>query len=361
MPIRRFARVLLAAALALPGFGVAGEAAGGRDIDAAARQLIELAEAGRDAELASRVAAARNRPDWTDVHRERVLYAFATGVRQLPAARVPVTVLKDLTDYRSRVLVAHPESRGALMLPRFDVAGAAAGSIAQAERQLRLDRLAAALASDPGAFWSGLADHGPPGDLPGPLQTALVAGAPAEALVAGRGSLRNAWRADGRLTPAAGAAALRLSDEAMAAAVLARETGPHALELLTALPSAFDDDTTFSLLRKASRRPELASAAVSAMAGMAPRIPVVRAWLENQLDDAGRGPAAAAVLAGLGEPSMVEKASADLVPSKSAAGLRNRVLLLHLSGTPEARRALSDFAADPAMPVSLRQEVRQWQ
>lgn len=361
--MRRPGRILmwvLVAGLSIPTVSAARDDVVQPSPDSEVRRLLDLAAAGRDDELASRLDGIRERSDWSHGERERVLYRFATGVRHLPAERVPVAQLEILTDYESRVLEAHPESRGALMVPRFDIAGAAAGSIEQARRRLEVRELAGQLATAPADFWREAAG-GDSGSLAPGVQTEIVTRAAIDTLQAGRPSLATAWRADPRLTPAMAAVAVRLGDAAMAEAVLARGAGPYALRLVGRLAEVFSPDQAAALLTGAVRRPALASAAVMELGRLARRAPAARDWLVAQLDDTRHGASAAAALARLGEPSVVDKAVESLVPAKTEAGLRNRLLLLHLSGTPSARGALSAFAEDPAMPAVLRREVRQWQ
>lgn len=350
----------LLAGMAIHSTSAAPDDGGPPSLEPQVRQLLDLAAAGRDGELASRLDELRERSDWSEAVRERVLYQFATGVRRLPAEKVPVAQLEILADYESTVMVAHPESRGALMLPRFDIAGAAAGSIEHAHRRLQVAELAGRLAAAPAAFWSNALDDGPGALGPG-VQTDVVSRVGLDALSAGREALVTAWRADPRLTPAMAATALRLADGAMAEAVLERESGPYALRLVRRLAQAFSPDEAVALLTGAVRRPALASTAVMELGRLARGRPAARDWLLAQLDDARHGASAAAALARLGEPTVVDKAVESLTPAKTQAGLRNRLLLLHLSGTPSARQALSDFAGDPAMPAALRREVAQWQ
>lgn len=351
---------LVLGGVAIPLPSLARDDAGPQALEPATRQLLELAASRRVDELASELEKIRNRDDWTPVQRERVLYGFVMGVRGLPARRVPLSLLATLTDHDSQVLVAHPESRGALMLPRFDIAGAAAGSIEHAKRRMQVAELAGRLSEAPADFWSDAA-NGQPGALAPGVQTEIVSRVGKDTLSAGQVALVKAWRDDSRLTPAMVVTALRLADGVMAEAVLARETGVHALQLVKRLPEAFPDGEAAALLMEASRRPALASAAVMGLGRLAPRLPAARDWLVEQLDDAGHGASAAAALARLGEPAIIDKTARSLAPSKTEAGLRNRLLMLHLSATPAARRALSAFADDPAMPAGLRREVRQWQ
>lgn len=356
----RFLLWLLLAGLVLPPASVARDDGGSHGAEPAAERLLELAAAGRGDELAAMLGQVRERSDWSDARRESVLYRFATGVRRLPPERVPVAQLEKLTDYEPRVLVAHPESRGALMLPRFDIAGAAAGSIEHAQSRLRVTEFAGRLASSPAAFWTDATDGGP-GALAPREQADMVARVAPGTLRAGREAMVQAWRDDPRLTPALSVAALRLADGPMARALLDGDATPPVLRLVNAIPEAFPPDEALALLTDAAGHPALASAAVMGLGRLAPHAPAARDWLERQLDDARHGPSAAAALARLGEPSVVDKAARSLAAPKTQAGLRNRLLLLHLSDTPAARRALSAFAEDPAMPAGLRREVRQWQ
>lgn len=359
LPGRCFLSLLLAGVLLAP-VSMARADNGRHEPEPVSERLLDLAAAGQSEKLASLLEDVRNRSDWDHARRERVLYRFVTGVRRLAPERVPLAQLHSLADYEPRVMEAHPESRGALMLPRFDIAGAAAGSIEHAWRRLRVTELSGKLASEPAAFWSKSLDDAPGALDPG-VQAELVTRVDADALRAGRDALLTAWRADPRLAPAMTAAALRLADASLARAILTQGSGPYPVRLIRSVAERFPADEAVALLIDAALRPDLVSPAVLELGRLAQRVPAARDWLMEQLDTGSHGASAAAALARLDEPVIVDKTAGALTPARTGAGLRNRLLLLHLSDTPAARRALSAFVEDPAMPVALRREVSQWQ
>lgn len=319
--------------------------------------LLELASAGRTRDLDRALDRVLSRDAWTDERREAVLYEFITGARSLSPERIPVRQLKRLTRYESMALVHHPESRGDLLVPRYDVAGAAAGTLELREHKLAVASLLDGLRADPAGFWSSLASaKRVPAER---VLTAAMAFADTALLARARGSLEKSLGGQPGLFAGAGVVAVRLGDAGLAGRVVGESDPATARRLLESL-EVFGDAAALELIETAATRPALASVAVFQAGRLAGHSADARRWLGERLDDDALGASAAAALARLDDPALEIRIIGELEGRPAGASLRHRLLYLYLRGTPSARSALADFAADPAAPESLRREVGQW-
>lgn len=322
-----------------------------------AERLVALAETGSHGELESLLDRWLDDSALTAETRERALYGFLVGVRKLAPEQIPVDIVARFSDYRARALVPHPESGGALLVPRYDVAGAALGTLHWRERALRSAAVIEALRADPEGFWS-LVNEKSGADARALLE-ALESVEP-ELLTATRSALDKSLHDRDDLLPAAAVVARRLRDVEMASRVIAK-ADPLTARRLLASARVFGDAGGFDLIREAAGRRALASEAMATAARLASESPKVRAWLIDRLDDPEQGASAAAALAALGDTAIDARIIGELEASRSEAELRHRLLYLHLADTPRTRKALARFTQDPAFPTPLREEVRRWQ
>jgi len=323
-----------------------------------ASRLLDLARRGQAAELGAALERLLADPDLDPVTRESALYRFVTGTRALPANAVPEAPLRRLAKRPVAVLTPHPESRGDALIPLYDVAGAARGSLDLLAMERASRDLLATLRASPKALWEGFGEQRAGMNLRA-LARALEELDP-ETLHAQAAPARAALQRRPSLAPAAAVVALGTGDEQLAHLVILEADGATALRVLRELPSRFDAAGTLRLMETAASRRELASSAVLGIGAMASASPAAREWLLEEVDDPVLGESAAVALSRLGEPAVVTWATNGLVPGTPLPGLRHRLLLLQLDGGAEAVEALARFAADPAMPASLRREVGQW-
>jgi hypothetical protein len=126
------------------------------------------------------------------------------------------------------------------------------------------------------------------------------------------------------------------------------------------LIAAFDSQTALGLLQDASRRADIASAALLAAGGLARHDATARAMLLEQIADPGNGPSAAAALAAIGDPAIAAEIGRRLRATHADQARRLHVLALKLDASPSAREELRRFVAARQGPAQLRAEVQQW-
>ena len=366
----RTTRILgLAVALGL----AAGPALGARLVDpASARretsaplviaqdaELTALAAAGRATDLAARLERIAHDATLPDVAREwlldRGLHALARTT-PTPAARASVA---RLSASRPLVFARIDPDHGDRATPLYDTGATArfvlrewdratargvASAALAAGRTEAVARFAAAPAGSPAA--EGIADafrSAPPAVVAG--QRAAVA----DALAAGR-----------RVDALALIVAERLADAALFDRVFDYADEPVALEAIPAVTRALDPVSALERLAAASRRADIASAAVLEIGRLAEDDATARRFLLDAVAAPDVGPSAAAALGRLGDPAVSAELGQRLAESRDEAARRRLVLALKLDATPAARAELARFAKSDAGSATLQKEVRQW-
>ena len=164
--------------------------------------------------------------------------------------------------------------------------------------------------------------------------------------------------------PAIGEVALlageRLRDVDLMQAVIAHAHAPIALRGVQRTRAVLDASAAFGVLSDATRRDEVASAAVLELGHLASQEPRAREFLLGSFDRAALAPSAAAALAALQEPSVAVQIGERLRKTRSEPTRRMLALALQLDGGSAARTELARFAASGAGTPQLRKEVREW-
>ncbi|HEU4530943.1 MAG TPA: hypothetical protein VFR59_07135 [Steroidobacteraceae bacterium] len=164
--------------------------------------------------------------------------------------------------------------------------------------------------------------------------------------------------------PAIGEVALlageRLRDVDLMQAVIAHAQAPIALRGVQRTRTVLDASAAFGVLSDATRRNEVASAAVLELGHLASQEPRALAFLLGSFDRAALAPSAAAALAALKEPSVAVQIGESLRKTRSEPTRRMLALALQLDGGSTARAELARFAASGAGTPQLRKEVREW-
>jgi hypothetical protein len=111
-------------------------------------------------------------------------------------------------------------------------------------------------------------------------------------------------------------------------------------------------------LAQATEAPEVASAALLAVASLSEREPAARAVLLRALDDPAFGPSAAAGLARGAADGRAERIAALLDAGASEIKARHLVLALRLDASPAAHDVLRRWAHDSRLPDTLRRELQ---
>jgi len=322
-------------------------------------ELAALAAAGRATELAARLERVAHDATLNDVAREwlldRGLHALAR-IAPSPAARASVARLAS----RPPLVYAHIDpDHGDRATPLYD-AGATARFVLRhwdriaardaafaeigAGRTAAIERFDGAAEGDP--VRDGIADAYR--DAP-PAALATQRAAVADALLQGR-------RVDALGLIVAG----RLEDAALFGLVFDYADEPVALAAIPTLARTLDDAAAFALLARASRRADVASAAVLEIGRLAAGDGAARQFLLESVAEPDIGPSAAAALARLGDPAVSAEVGRRLAASDDEATRRRLVLALKLDSSPAARTELARFVKTGAGSAPLQKDVRQW-
>lgn len=324
--------------------------------------LASLAAAGRVPELALRLQRISADPALAPVAREwlldRGLHELA---RQTPTPEARA-VVGQLTERRPEVFTRVDPDHGERVIPLYDTAATArfvlrAWERAQA-RSLAAADLAAGRAAVVQRFASRSAVAGSDSVREGIVEA--FESAPALQLAAQRTTVVAAMAAGRRADELALVLARRLADAELAALVAGYADAPVALDAIGTLPAAFDSQTALEWLANASRRADVASAAVLAIGRLARHDGAARTFLFERLGDPELGPSAAAALASIGDAAVAAEIGRRLRAATSEQPRRVYVLALKVDAGPAAREELRRFAATGKGSAQLRSEVRQW-
>jgi hypothetical protein len=322
-------------------------------------ELTALAAAGRATELAARLERIARDAALPDVAREwlldRGLHALA-GIAPAPAARASVARLATL---RPQVFTRVDPDHGDRATPLYDAGAtarfvlrawdrAAARNIAAASlaagRTDAVARFAAASRRDPGA--EGVAD--------------AFRAAPASLLAGQRAAVAGTLVAGGNADALALILAERLPDAELFGLVFDYADEPVALEAIPAAGQTLAASSALEVLARASRRAEIASAAVLEIGRLAEHDGPARRFLLDAVAEPATGSSAAAALARLGDPAVSGQIGQRLAASNDELERRRLVLALRLDASPAAREELARFARSGAGSAPLRKEVREW-
>lgn len=320
--------------------------------------LAALAAEGRATLLAARLELIAHDGTLSDVAQEwlldRGLHALArlepspaarATVTRL-AARAPIVYTRADPDHGERATPLYDAGATArFVLHRWErhAARAAAKADLAARRTSAVARFADA-ASEPAR--SGIAD-------------AFRAAATAE-IAAQRPAVAGALAQGRRVDALALILAERLADSDLFALLVDYADGREALAALAAARSALDANSAFETFERASRRADIASAAVLEAGRLAANDAAARRFLFDALADPGIAPSAAAALAALGDPGVSAEIGRRLSLARTDEERRLLVLALSLDGNPAARAELRRFARSGAASPQLQAKMRRW-
>ena len=289
--------------------------------------------------------------------REQVLHDFALQLRAQAETAAGRRALESLTGYESQVRVQH-EGRGPALIPKWRVAGVARGTLALWDRVAAAAGAQQRLAVGATDLAGEMAKAERTQDV-GALAQALGAASP-EQLRARRSQLLAMVEKSDALAPAAAAAALKLQDAELAAAVLASGDRRTATRLIAGIGRTMPAEMAFAILRDASLDDDLASAALVQIGRAAGELPAAQDFLVEALADPELGGSAAAALAAMEGGEMVSVVAEELAESDDETLQSKAVLMLVLNGSPQARESLLRFATRPDVSDQLREEVLTW-
>ncbi len=325
-------------------------------------ELAALASGGRATDLAARLDLIANDRTVPAVAQEwlldRGLHLLATLP---PTARSRATV----TRLRSRSPIVYTRvdpDHGDRATPLYDVGATAHFVLRIWQRRAARDEAQANLrAGGISAVDRFAARAGADGSDPvrAGIGDTFEAAAPA-LLISQRGAIVSGFARGRRMDELALILAERLEDSELFRLVFGHADAPVALSGVASVARTLDTQTSFELLALASRRAEIASAAVLEIGRLARNDAAARRFLFDAIGEPDVGPSAAAALAAIGDAAVAAELGRRLAESRSEESRRMLVLALKLDGSAGAHEELRRFAATNAGSAQLQKEVRQW-
>jgi hypothetical protein len=276
-----------------------------------------------------------------------------------PAARA---LASQLQLRAPQVYLRTDPDHGGTGAPLYDIGATARFVLGAWQRSAARDQAAAALqAGLPSAIerfarGSGVAELDP--ERSGIIDAFTVA--PRAALLAQRAAMIAAFNQGERVDELGLVLARRLPDREMLDLVIGHADAPVALAAVQLVPQLLDSGAAFESLAVASRRPEIASAALLGIGKLAGQDAAARDFLLDAIQDPSTGPSAAAALGSLQDPLIAAELGRRLQLAKTESSQRMLVLALQLDGAPAARAELQRFADRRTGSPELRRELRQW-
>lgn len=327
-----------------------------------AEQLAALARSGATDELGRQLRSAAGDAALGALAREWLLdRGLHEAARLTPTDGLRATV-EALASRRPEVFVRADPDHGHHAVPLFDPGATARFVLRGWTRAQSRERAAAAVQTN--QLWpierfaqdSGAAELDP---VRSGILDAFRAASP-ERLARYRSAVSGALDRGERIDELAALVAERLGDAELHRQVLEYAEPLVALGAVQRTRTVFGDTAALDILNAASRRPELASAAILEIGGCAERSPNARAQLLASIDDPALAASAAAALAALHDPAVADQLGRRLRAETQEALRRPLVLALKLDGSSAARAELERFAKTRSGSPELQKEVRAW-
>ena len=320
--------------------------------------LSALAVEGRSAELAARLDLIANDASLTDVAQEwlldRGLHALAR-LAPSPAARATVA---RLTARKPIVYTRVDPDHGDRATPLYDTGATARFVLRNWERSAARAAAAADLAARDARIVSRFADTAADAARAGIGDAFRVA--PLTEIAAQRTAVAAALAEGRRVDAIALILAERLADRDLFGLVIDHAEEREALAAVAAVLRALDASAALEALTRASRRADIASAAVLEAGRLATNDAAARRFLFEALDDPGIAPSAAASLGALHDPAVSAEIGRRLSDARSDGERRLLVLALRLDMSPAARGELERFSRSGRGSPALQAKTRHW-
>jgi len=309
------------------------------------------------AAIQGQIDAVISDPDLSEPAREKILRDYAYQLRDLTPDAVALSGLQNLAAYPSSVLVVLPESRGNKLVPLFDVARAAEGTINQWLRESARARAAAELGQGSITFVQGLTEAAHYQQIAGTADAVRVATFSSVELL--RDPLPVLLARSPMFTPIVLAAAYRLQDEDLLRLAIGHggETSQAINNLLDYVPAKIAGTILFELA--SGNDPKMAGLAITALARQAHSNEGVSDFLIATIGDRERGAAAALALAQIADPQVLDDLAAVLKRPPDQLSRQRAALALKLNGSDPALAVLREFARDQ-QGSRLSGEVQRW-
>jgi hypothetical protein len=325
-------------------------------------EISALAADRRATDLAARLDLIANDRTITDVAQEwlldRGLHALA---RLEPTPRSQETVLRLIS--RTPIVYTQVDpDHGDRATPLYDTAATARFVLRNWDRNAARDAARADLAAQRAAAverFAGRAGDGRQDAVRAGIADAFRVATPLP-LSSQRAAIVEALTAGRPVDELALIAAERLADAELFDLVFGLADEPVALAAIPAVTRALDSQTAFGRLAIASRRADIASAAVLEIGRLARNDGAARQFLFDAIETGDLGPSAATALAALGDPAVAAELGRRLEMARSEDSRRLIVLALRLDSSAASREQLRRFAASKRGSAELQRETRQW-
>ncbi len=325
-------------------------------------ELSALAESQRASELAARLEVIANDRRITGVAQEWLLDRGLHELARIAPTRAARAAVIRLTARAPIVYIRIDPDHGDRATPLYDAGATARFVLRNWDRSAARDRARVNLAAGGTAAVDRFASRGAiEGEDPvreGIADAFLTA--PQPQLPAQRAAIVDALVHGGRVDELALMLAGRLADAELYALVFDHADAPVALAAITGISRVLDAQSALEALALASRRAEIASAAVLQIGRLAQDEAAARSFLLDSVTAPDIGPSAAAALAGLHDPAVSAELGRRLAAARTEDSRRLYVLALKLDATPAARSELERFAGAHAGSAPLQKELRQW-
>ena len=317
--------------------------------------LATLASEGRATELAARLELIARDGSLPDVAQEwlldRGLHALAR-MTPSPAARATV---RRLALRSPTVFTRVDPDHGDRATPLYDAGATARFVLRSWERSAARTAAAADLAARDARATFRFA-----GETSAPARDGIgdaFHAAPIAELASQRPAVAAALRAGRRVDALARVLAVRLADAELFDLVIDYADAHEALAAVAAAPRSLDAGASLELLVRASRRADIASAAVLEAGRLAANDAAARRFLFESLADPAIAPSAAAALARLGDPAVSAEIGRRLGAARSDEERRALVLALRLDASPAARAELERFAREGSGSPAMQEKA----
>jgi hypothetical protein len=360
---------ICALALAL---GASTQAIAARLVDpASARQAISAPSvAARDAGLTA--LAAKGRATELAAHLDRIahdgtleavaqewlldrgLHALAR-LSPTPAARA--TVIR-LTARTPTVYARIDPDHGERATPLYDAGATARFVLRDWERRAARAATAAGLAVRDARIAARFAVESSDAARAGTADA--FRGAPLDEIAAQRHAVASELAQGRRVDALALIVAGRLADPALFGLLIDYADEREALAAIATAPRALDAASALETLERASRRADIASAAILEAGRLAAQDADARRFLFEALADPGTAPSAAAALGALGDAGVSAEIGRRLATARTDGERQLLLLALRLDPNPAARTELERFARAGAVSPQLQAKTRRW-
>lgn len=321
-------------------------------------ELAALEAAGRSAELAARLDVIARDATLSDVAQEWLLDRGLHALARLDATPASRATVARLAARAPAVYTRVEPEHGGRATPLYDTGATARFVLRSWERREARAATTAALSARDTRIARRFADE--------PSQDARAGAAdafreaPLADIAVQRATITAALGQGLGVDALALVLAERLADTALFGLLIDYADGREALAAVASAPRALDPVAAMAILARASRRADIASAAVLAAGGLAAQDAGARQFLFDALSDPGIAPSAAAALGALGDPDVRAELGRRLAAARNDAERAVLLLALNLDGNPAARAELERFARAGAGSPRLRAKARRW-